>query len=112
MSINLQNNNLVVLRSTVAIGTTRKIFNPILAKSKKKYFLSFCPERTLEGKALEELVKLPQIIGGIDKKSANLSKSIFSKITKKTFIVSDLETAEMIKLVDNSNRDVFFCIRK
>jgi UDP-N-acetyl-D-mannosaminuronic acid dehydrogenase len=105
---NISDNNLVILRSTVAIGTTRKIIDPILKKSKKKYYLSFCPERTLEGKALKELVKLPQIIGGIDKKSAILSKKIFSKITNKTFIVSDLETAEMIKLVDNANRDVFF----
>ena len=105
---NINDKNLVILRSTVAIGTTRKIIDPILKKSKKNYYLSFCPERTLEGKALEELVKLPQIIGGIDKKSAILSRKIFSKITKKTFIVSDLETAEMIKLVDNSNRDVFF----
>ena len=50
---NINDKNLVILRSTVAIGTTRKIIDPILKKSKKNYYLSFCPERTLEGKALE-----------------------------------------------------------
>lgn len=104
----IKDDNLVILRSTVAVGTTKKVVKPILDLSKKKYFLSFCPERTLEGNALNELIKLPQIIGGIDDKSCLLSKNIFSSITKNINIVTDLETAEMIKLVDNANRDVFF----
>lgn len=104
----LNNGDLVVLRSTVKIGTTRKIVNPILKKSKKKFYLSFCPERTLEGAALKELNFLPQIIGGIDNKSGVKSKKIFSRITNTILVVSSLEVSEMIKLVDNSNRDVKF----
>ena len=104
----LKNEDLVILRSTVKIGTTRKIVKPILDKSKKNYSLSFCPERTLEGAALKELNYLPQIIGGIDNKSKLKSKKIFSKITKTIIVVSSLEVSEMIKLVDNSNRDVKF----
>ena len=73
----LKNEDLVILRSTVKIGTTRKIVKPILDKSKKNYSLSFCPERTLEGAALKELNYLPQIIGGIDNKSKLKSKKFF-----------------------------------
>ena len=104
----INNGDLVVLRSTVKVGTTRKIVKPILEKSKKFFSLSFCPERTLEGVALKELNYLPQIIGGLDGQSTKKSKKIFSKITKTIIPVSSLEVSEMIKLVDNSNRDVKF----
>lgn len=104
----LENNDLVILRSTVGVGVTRKIVFPILISKNKKIYLSFCPERTLEGKALRELVSLPQIISGIDRDSLKKSKKIFLKLTKKIISVTDLETAELIKLVDNSNRDVYF----
>jgi nucleotide sugar dehydrogenase len=104
----LENNDLVILRSTVGVGVTRKIVFPILNSKNKKIYLSFCPERTLEGKALKELIQLPQIISGIDTVSLKRSKKIFLRLTKKIITVTDLETAELIKLVDNSNRDVYF----
>mgnify|MGYP000645010593 CR=1 FL=1 len=56
----------VILRSTVAIGTSRNIILPILKRVRSDIKLAFCPERTVEGKALKELKILPQIIGGID----------------------------------------------
>jgi len=104
----LKNKDLVILRSTVGVGVTRKIVYPILNSTNKKINLSFCPERTLEGKALTELLQLPQIIGGLDLDSVKKSSKIFKNLTKKIICVSDLETAELIKLVDNSNRDVIF----
>ena len=104
----LKNNDTVILRSTVRIGTTRNIVYPILKASDKHFFLSYCPERAVEGSALKELCVLPQVIGGIDKKSEIISKNIFKKITKKIVMISNVETAEMIKLIDNSSRDVFF----
>jgi nucleotide sugar dehydrogenase len=72
--------------------------------------LAFCPERTLEGAALLELGSLPQIIGTsneIDKSKAN---SIFTKLTSSVVHVSSIETAELIKLTDNMQRDVHFAI--
>ena len=59
-------NALIIYRSTMQIGTARNIVKPIIESYGKKYKLSVCPERTLEGKALEELRSLPQIIGGFD----------------------------------------------
>jgi UDP-N-acetyl-D-mannosaminuronic acid dehydrogenase len=108
LTLVLKNDDLVILRSTVGVGVTRKIVLPILQSKAKKIYLSFCPERTLEGKAMQELMYLPQIIGGLDKVSILKSSQIFQKLTKKIIQVSSIETAELIKLVDNSNRDVFF----
>lgn len=99
---------LVVLRSTTMIGTTREIVKPILDQSGKSYFLAMCPERTLEGKAVEELESLPQIIGGVDPESAARARQLFGKLTSTTVEVGSPETAEMIKLIDNTYRDVQF----
>jgi len=99
---------LIILRSTVKVGTTRDIVKPILDAAGKEYYLAFCPERTIEGKAMEELNYLPQIIGGLNDKSVQKAEEIFSRITSTIHRLSSLESAELIKLLDNSFRDVFF----
>ena len=108
ISKKLNDDDIVILRSTVKVGTTRNIAYPILKKSKKKFHLAYCPERAVEGAALKELRKLPQVIGVLNNESLPLIKNLFKKITKKLVYASSLETAEMIKLIDNSSRDVFF----
>ncbi len=99
---------LVVMRSTVRLGTTRTIVAPILDAAGKSYDLAFCPERTLEGVAIQELRILPQIIGGGSEDATVRAGQLFQFVTPTTVRVRDLETAEMIKLVDNSQRDVHF----
>lgn len=99
---------LVIMRSTVRLGTTRAIVEPILQATANPYHLAFCPERTLEGVAIKELRSLPQIIGGADDHAAVRAGQLFQFVTPTTVRVRDLETAEMIKLVDNSQRDVHF----
>ena len=64
LNYKISNKSILVLRSTVKIGTTKKIEN-ILNKN-KKVFLAMCPERTAEGSALKEIHYLPQIIGSKD----------------------------------------------
>jgi UDP-N-acetyl-D-mannosaminuronic acid dehydrogenase len=98
----------VILRSTVVIGTTRDVVKPVLDRSGKLYHLSMCPERTLEGDALRELANLPQIVGGIDELSGDRAASLFSRLTQTIVRVDNPETAEMIKLIDNTYRDVSF----
>lgn len=61
---NMPDESLIVLRSTVKLGTTRNVVKPILDRSGKHYMLAYCPERTIEGKALQELRYLPQVVGG------------------------------------------------
>ena len=70
----LKKGDLVILRSTVPVGTTRNIVLPILEKTSglkinTDFDLAFCPKRTVEGKALTELKELPQIIGGFNERS-------------------------------------------
>ena len=109
----LKKNDLIILRSTVPVGCTRNFVAALIEKETKlkfgkDIFLSFCPERTIEGKAIEELKKLPQIVGSYCKKSSELSKRIFSEYNYTVVEVSNLESAELSKLIDNSFRDTVF----
>lgn len=104
----LNPSDVVILRSTVRVGTTRNIVAPILAQRGFDFDLAFCPERTLEGKALHELSTLPQIVGGINYRSTFRASQIFSFLTPSVVRVHDPETAEMVKLVNNTQRDYMF----
>ncbi|RPI76156.1 MAG: nucleotide sugar dehydrogenase [Desulfobacteraceae bacterium] len=109
----LAKDNLVVLRSTIMVGTTRNLVIPELEKASglkagKDFFVAFCPERTAEGRALKELKYLPQIIGGLEEKSSELASRFFNTYTPTTVSVESLEAAELCKLIDNSFRDVRF----
>ena len=100
----MTDHDLIVLRSTVAVGTSRYLIEHIPAITN----LSFCPERTIEGKALEELSTLPQIISGNSSASEDMAQSYFSTITSSVIKAETLETAELIKLASNSFRDLNF----
>jgi UDP-N-acetyl-D-mannosaminuronic acid dehydrogenase len=108
VAANMQDGALIILRSTVKIGTSKNIIEPILKKSGKSFELAMCPERTLEGKALSELRELPQIIGAETQKTRDRAAKLFRNITNTIVQVSSLETAETIKLVDNTYRDIQF----
>lgn len=104
----LRDDDLIVLRSTVKIGTTQQVVRPILAKSGKRFQIAFCPERTVEGEALAELHVLPQIVGASDLPTVTRAAQLFSFVTPTVLRVSTIETAELIKLIDNARRDVMF----
>ncbi len=109
----LKHGDAVILRSTVPLGSTRNSVIPILEKESgmkagDDFLVAFAPERTIEGKALEELRRLPQVIGGINRASCDLVTSIFNFMSNSTIVVDSLEAAEMVKLVNNTYRDVSF----
>ena len=109
----LKKGDLVILRSTVPVGTSRNILINLLEKKNKMkagrdFYVSFCPERTVEGNAIVELTKNPQIIGGYCEKSAEISMKIFNQITHTVINAQTLEAAELSKLIDNSYRDTIF----
>ena len=109
----LKKGDLVILRSTVPVGTSRNILIKLLEKANKMkagkdFYISFCPERTVEGNAIVELTKNPQIIGGFCEKSAEISMKIFNEITHTVINAQTLEAAELSKLIDNSYRDTIF----
>lgn len=104
----MQDDALIILRSTVKLGTTRNVVGPILEASGKSYQLAFCPERTLEGRALIELNELPQVIGADDPETRWRCQQLFGQLTPTTIAVSSLESGELVKLVDNTYRDLSF----
>ena len=107
----------IILRSTVSVGTTRNIVFPYFKKliinlnrTEEDILLSFCPERTIEGSALNELFSLPQIVGSLNEKSFNSANSFWSKISSFVVNSGSLESAELLKLFNNTYRDVQFSI--
>lgn len=105
---NMRDGALVILRSTVKVETTREVVTPILAATGKRFHIAMCPERTLEGRALQELRELPQIIGADDPVASDRAAAVFERLTSTIVKVSTPETAEIVKLVDNTYRDVQF----
>jgi nucleotide sugar dehydrogenase len=104
----LRDLSLIVTRSTVSVGTTRKvIFEPLIAQG-YNVLVSMCPERTVEGNALNEIRDLPQIVGGVNDLSAAISRLFFSQISREVIVVENSESAELVKLVNNTYRDLMF----
>jgi nucleotide sugar dehydrogenase len=108
VATHVRDGDMVILRSTVKLGTTRGLIKPILEETGKRVELAFCPERTLEGQALLELRSLPQIVGPVTFEASLRATRLFQFLTPTVVRVADPETAEMIKLVDNAQRDVQF----
>ena len=104
----LRDGTLVIVRSTVPIGTTRNVVLPILRSSGKQVLLAMCPERTIQGQALRELMELPQVVGGFDDRSRKAAEEFFGRFVSRVIPVSSLEAAEMVKLVNNCHTDVIY----
>jgi UDP-N-acetyl-D-mannosaminuronic acid dehydrogenase len=98
----------IILRSTVYPGTT-SMLKDIMAGAGKKTMVSFCPERIAEGKAMEELKTLPQIIGAFDQAAFQDASTLFKILTNDTLQTTPIE-AELSKLFTNVWRYVQFAI--
>jgi UDP-N-acetyl-D-mannosaminuronic acid dehydrogenase len=112
----LREGALVVMRSTLTPGTTTNLVVPTLEAATgytvgKDLFVAFCPERIAEGKAIEELKSLPEIIGGVDQASSAMAADLFRALSpdKETRILDAL-SAELAKLFGNVYRYVSFAL--
>ena len=113
ISQRLKKGDTIMLRSTVPVGTTRGFAKNILEsnnnlKAGKDFYLAFTPERTVEGNAIEELRKLPQIIGGLTPNCQRKAASFWQTLVKIVIPTNSLEAAELVKLINNSFRDLSF----
>jgi UDP-N-acetyl-D-mannosaminuronic acid dehydrogenase len=110
----LQKGNLVVLESTSPPRTTIDILVPILEKSGlvagKDFYVAYSPERVLPGQILRELIENARVIGGIDEQSAVVGKALYRIFVKGEIITTTATTAEMVKLMENTYRDVNIAI--
>ena len=104
----LQSIKLLILRSTVYPGITEEISN-IIRENCKETLVAYCPERIAEGKALEELKLLPQIIGVDSEKAYDIAREVFRGVTPK-FIKTTFKEAEITKLFANTYRYFKFAI--
>ena len=104
----LNDEQLLILRSTLYPGVTIKI-NEFIRSLGKKTGVAFCPERIAEGRGLQELTTLPQIVSGCDSQSAERAKALFSVLTTDLVELSPTE-AEFAKLFTNAWRYLNFAI--
>lgn len=106
----LRPGNLVVLESTCLPGTAENFLTPILARSGmrigQEVFVAYCPERVLPGKILKEIVENDRVIGGINPESAAKAKELYGAFVEGKLFLTDATTAEMVKLIENTYRDV------
>ncbi len=103
----LKDNNLIIIESTVPVGVTRKLYNFICNKKPNLHFyMAYCPERVLPGRILYELEHNSRVIGGVDKESTHKATNFYRIFVKGELYETDVETAEMCKLVENAYRDV------
>ena len=102
----LQDENLVVLESTVPPGTTSEIVKPLLDETLKHYFLSYVSEKAIPGNTIHEMRMNHRIIGGIDQESAERTEEVYAHFVESTIHLTDTKTAETVKLIENTYRDI------
>lgn len=110
----LRKGNLVILESTSPPRTTTDLITPILERSGLKagidFFLCYSPERVLPGQILRELIENARVVGGITPESAKAGHELYAIFVKGDIIETDATTAEMVKLMENTTRDVNIAI--
>ena len=110
----LRAGNLVILESTSPPRTTIEVVAPILEKSGLKaaedFHLVYSPERVLPGQILRELIDNARVVGGIDDASAQAARELYTIFVRGEIFITDATTAEMVKLMENTYRDVNIAI--
>ena len=98
----------IIIRSTVFPGTTEKIYE-FLRNNGLKVKVSFCPERIAQGKAIQELSSLPQIISGFEDEAISEACNLFRILNQDIIVLTPIE-AELAKLFTNTWRYIQFAI--
>ncbi len=106
----LARGNLVILESTVPPGTTAHLLCDILSASGLKpgvdFHVAHSPERVLPGNVFSELVTNDRVIGGLTREGAEAAAALYKTFVQGEIFLTDATTAEMVKLVENTFRDV------
>lgn len=109
---NITPGTIVVYESTVYPGVTEDICIPIIErvsglKCGTDFKVGYSPERINPGDRVHTLTNIQKIVSGMDEESAAEIKKVYDIIIKAgTFLVSDIKTAEAVKVVENSQRDI------
>lgn len=109
---NLTKGSIVVFESTVYPGVTEDICVPIIEeesglKCGTDWKIGYSPERINPGDRVHTLTNIKKVVSGMDEESAREIKKVYDIVIKAgTFPVSTLRTAEAVKVVENSQRDI------
>ena len=106
----LHPNMIIILESTTYPGSTRELILPYFEKDNlilgKNICLCFSPERIDPGNKTYNTSNTPKIIGGLTPACSETGKKLYSTIINEVIIVSSPETAEMVKLLENTFRAI------
>jgi UDP-N-acetyl-D-glucosamine dehydrogenase len=106
----LRRGQLIILESTTYPGTTREVVLPILEKSGlcvgRDFFLAYSPERVDPGNKTYTTRNIPKVIGGITPRCTELATLLYQNFVERIVPVSSTESAEMVKLLENTFRSV------
>ena len=109
---NLAKGSIVVFESTVYPGVTEDICVPIIEKESglkcgEDWKIGYSPERINPGDRVHTLTNIKKVVSGMDEESAREIKKVYDIVIKAgTFPVSNIKTAEAVKVVENSQRDI------
>ncbi|MBR2604651.1 MAG: nucleotide sugar dehydrogenase [Clostridia bacterium] len=109
---NLSAGTIVVFESTVYPGVTEDICVPIIEKESGlkcgvDWKIGYSPERINPGDRVHTLTNIRKVVSGMDEESAKEIKKVYDIVIKAgTFPVSNIKTAEAVKVVENSQRDI------
>ena len=99
-------NSTVIVESTVSPGTMDKFVRPLVEKSGKKIELVHAPERIIPGNMVYELLHNDRTIGADDPKTGEKVKKLYASFCQAEITVTDIRTAEMTKVIENTYRAV------
>ena len=109
---NLTPGTIVVFESTVYPGVTEDVCVPIIERESGlkcgvDWKIGYSPERINPGDRVHTLTNIRKIVSGMDEESAREIKKVYDIVIKAgTFLVSNIKTAEAVKVVENSQRDI------
>ena len=110
ISKGLKKKDIVVLETTVPVGTTEKLVKEILEKGSglkagTDFYLAYSPERIMTGYSISRYKEFPKVIGGINKESTDKAFEVYKKFSNPVK-VSNARTAELVKVSEGIYRDV------
>ncbi|MDP3766298.1 MAG: nucleotide sugar dehydrogenase [Nanoarchaeota archaeon] len=106
----LKKKDLVVLETTVPVGTTETLVKNVLEKGSKlkagkDFYLAYSPERIMTGFAISRFKEFPKLVGGINKESTDIAFEVYKKFSMPVK-ASSSRTAELVKIAEGVYRDV------
>jgi UDP-N-acetyl-D-mannosaminuronic acid dehydrogenase len=108
---NLSRGVMVIVESTIAPGTMEQVVKPILEqtsglRTNEDFYLVNCPERVMPGKLLVNIRRCHRVVGGMSPEAAELAVRFYRHVVQADLDPADCLTAELVKTMENTYRDV------